>query len=623
MKSRVSCCNGGLIRRDLGKSALLWIGYLLLWLVAMPANLFASADWIDAMDMREHVLDLAADTCHLVSALYGLVVAWFLFSYLHKARSANFFGALPLRRETQFLSHYISGLLYSLIPNLALYGATVVAGAALEVNLVVETAVWFAAHSLTFLFYYSLAVLCSVVVGNVIAMPVLYGILNFVAVVVEAICYSLMESLLYGISLGHEMRFGWLSPLYHFPLDSNLPKCTRIYENDKLVDFLFKGWEGLLILGAVGILLAVIAFFIHRGRHMEAAGDVVAVKRLRPVFLYVFTFGFTMVVGMLMAEMLVRDMDSSSFLPISACLLVSAVVGHFLGHMILQRSLRVFHRKNLITCGISLAVLVVVLGAMKLDVCGVVRYVPQHEDVAAVRLNSSRHDVDDPQRIAEVIELHEEILARKSETEALCRESSYKPMVDIVYILESGREVCREYRLPITDENFDDPNSLIRKYEVVNNTPEMILAREIPTTEITWQSVDNCIVYYNVSGEHGYEYTERIEPNSQEAVKLWQEAILLDLQAGNMGQDTYTEHYLPTTEREGVKASFCSEVSVEFQLKTKEGNYDYCYYQIPDTAVHTKAALIEMGVPEEAFAVESISNTGRAEGIIINENSFG
>ena len=51
MKSRVSCCNGGLVRRDLGKSSLLWIGYLLLWFVAMPANLFASADWMKTMEM--------------------------------------------------------------------------------------------------------------------------------------------------------------------------------------------------------------------------------------------------------------------------------------------------------------------------------------------------------------------------------------------------------------------------------------------------------------------------------------------------------------------------------------------------------------------------------------------
>ena len=53
MKSRVSCCNGGLIARDLRRTALLWGGYLLLWFVAMPANLLSSAEWMKAMDVRK------------------------------------------------------------------------------------------------------------------------------------------------------------------------------------------------------------------------------------------------------------------------------------------------------------------------------------------------------------------------------------------------------------------------------------------------------------------------------------------------------------------------------------------------------------------------------------------
>lgn len=605
MKSRVSCCNVGLIRRDMGKSALLWGGYLLLWFVAMPANLLSSSEWMKALDMRKNVLELAADACHLVSAFYGFVVAWFLFSYLHKSRSANFFGALPLRRETQFLSHYLSGILYSLLPNLVLYGATVLVGAGLGVNLVTETAIWFAAHSLTYIFYYSLAVLCSMVVGNVIAMPVLYGVLNFVVVVVEALLRSMLESLLYGIRLSHVMTFTWLSPLYYFPMEGNGPDCKRIYENDKLVDLVFEGWPGLLILAAVGIGLAVVAFLLHKGRRMEAAGDVIAVKRLRPVFLYVFTFGCTIVIGTLLANILVVDMYSSYFWQQAGCLVLGTAVGHFLGHMMLQRSLRVFNRKNLISCGISLAVLLVALSAIRLDLAGLVRYVPEQEEVAAVRLDGARHDVEDSQRIAEVIALHEEIIARKNETEALCRKSNYKPMLDIVYVLKNGREVRRNYRLPVTDENYKDPNSLICKYDVINNTPEMILSREMPKTPITEQTVENCNIYYQVN-EDGYVHERRLEPKTAEIIDLWENAILPDLKAGNMGKNYYADRYYPTSDKpEAVAETYYSGVSVEIQFKSEENRWDYFHLTVPDTAVHTKAALMEMGVPEEVFKLKS------------------
>lgn len=601
MKSRASCCNAGLIVRDLRRTALLWGGYLLLWFVAMPGNLLSSAQWMDALDMRKNVLALAADTCHLVSAFYGLAVAWFLFSYLYKARSANFFGALPLRRETQFLSHYISGILCSLVPNLVLYGATVLTGAGLGVDLVKETAIWFAAHSLTFLFYYSFAVLCAMLVGNLIAMPVLYVVLNFTAVVVEALLRVLIEALLYGVRMGHGMLFSWLSPLYYFPMEGNGPDCRRIYENDKLVDVVFEGWPALLILGAVGIGLAVVAFFLYKGRRMESAGDVIAVKRLRPVFLYVFTFGCAIVLGTLLANILVRDVDSSQFLAIAGCLLAGAVAGHYLGHMMLQRTLRVFNRKNALSGGICLLVLVAVLGAMRLDVAGVVRYVPEQEDVVSVRLDNSRHGVEDPQRIAEVIELHRQIIERKSETEALCRESDYKPMLDVVYELKDGREVSREYRLPVTDDNYDDPDSLICQYDAINNTPEMILAREMPITEVTRQTVENCFVHFSISADSSY---NRLEPSSQEAVTLWQTAMLKDLQEGNMGEHYYAENYHPTEEVAVETADYYSDVSVEFQLKVEDGDFEYCYYHIPVEAVHTRMALIELGVPEDAFELE-------------------
>lgn len=607
MKSRVSCCNGGLVARDLRRTALLWGAYLLLWFVAMPANLLSSSEWMKAMQMRRSVLEFAADACHWVSALYGVVVAWFLFSYLYKSRSANFFGALPLRRETQFLSHYVSGILCSLLPNLFLYGATVLVGASLDVNLVMEAAIWFAAHSLTFVFYYSFAVLCAMLVGNIIAMPVLYGVLNFVAVVVEALLRALMEALLYGMRFSNEMFFSWLSPLYYFPMEGNGPTCKSIYENDVLVRLEFKGWSGLLILAAVGVALAVVAFMLHKGRRMEAAGDVIAVKRLRPVFLYVFTFGCTIVIGTLLANILVLDMYSSYFWQQAGCLLVGTAVGHFLGHMMLQRSLRVFNRKNFLSCGISLVVLLVALGAIRLDLAGVVRYVPRQEQVAAVRLDGGQHDVEASQRIAEVIALHEEIVERKSETEELCRKSSYKPMLDIVYVLKNGREVRREYRLPVTEENYKDPNSLICKYDVINNTSEMILSREMPKTPVTEQTVENCNVYYQVN-EDGYEHERWLEPKTAEIIDLWENAIVPDLKAGNMGKNYYADRYYPTTDvpkTEMAVVEYRSGVSVEIQFKTEEARWDYFHLTIPDTAVHTKAALMEMGVPEQAFKLKN------------------
>ena len=109
MKSRVSFCNGALLRRSLSRTALIWVAYLLLWLIMLPGTLLSSGSHMDAMALRQLVLQRTT-LAHGMSFFYGVMVAWFLFAYLCRGRSANFFAALPLRRETVFMTHYLSGV---------------------------------------------------------------------------------------------------------------------------------------------------------------------------------------------------------------------------------------------------------------------------------------------------------------------------------------------------------------------------------------------------------------------------------------------------------------------------------------------------------------------------------
>ena len=64
MKSKMSCCNGALLRRALTRTALLWGAYLILWLVGMPANLMSVSEWDTAMQLKQTVLNNAANGSH-------------------------------------------------------------------------------------------------------------------------------------------------------------------------------------------------------------------------------------------------------------------------------------------------------------------------------------------------------------------------------------------------------------------------------------------------------------------------------------------------------------------------------------------------------------------------------
>jgi len=334
---------------------------------------------------------------------------------------------------------------------------------------------------------------------------------------------------------------------------------------------------------------------------MEVAGDVMAIKPLKPVFLYVFTFGCALVGGTLLAEVVVSDMSSWNFLPIAVCVAGCAVVGYFLGEMILLRTLRVFRKRNFLRCAVCLFVTVAALTCIRVDVLGVESYIPDRAEVQGVRLDHARHTVEERARIDQVIELHQEILNRKTETEALCRQEVWTPRMEITYVLKDGKEVTRSYQLPVFENEDPDPNSLIYKYDEINNTAEFILAREIPDQEVTVANIYNCMIYYSVSGE---KHINSIDPTAAEAYRLWTEAMLPDFKAGNMGT---SHHQVNTQYSKGevevaVAMPTYSDVSVEFELRDGD-NKDFYYYHIPETATHTMAALIEMGVPAESFVI--------------------
>ena len=599
MKSRTSCCNSALLRRDISRSALLWGAYLLLWFVAMPANILSESGWRTALELQTSVVEIGAGSCHWVNFVYGPAVALFLFSYLYKSRSANFFGALPLRREGQFLTHYVAGLLCSLVPNFVIMGLTMVFGGIVGANLVTESAIWFATQSLTFLFYYSFGVLCANLVGHVVAMPLLYLVLNFTAVVLETMAQVLVEALIYGMAISRRSHLSWLSPFFYFAMDGNGPDCKNVYELSNLIGYEFTGWTGLLILAGVGLVFAVVAFFCYQYRRMESASDVMAIRHLRPVFLYVFTLGCTFVGGTILAEMLVGSMDSSRFTAISACLLASTVLGFFLGQMILAKSLRVFSRGSFTRCGIVCALVAAVLLGCRMDVLGVARYVPSADEVTGVQLNADNSGsfVEAPQRIEEALALHEEIVQRQRETERLLRKADrWSPNFTFTYRLADGSEISRSYDLPVRENSSDSPDALIRKMETLINTPEMIVAREMPE-DYANRKIYNCFIHYP-TGNGGQQ--AQIDPSIQQTKELWLGAMLEDMLAGNMGTRYYTwEHRnLPRY----------TDVSVEIQLEGKvTDGRNYYWFSVTEDAVHTIKALQELGVPEEAFEIREES----------------
>lgn len=522
MKSRTSCCNGAILKRTLFRGLPLWGSYLLCWLIALPVAILSNGETMHAAYIEEYVLESAAQISVVINFFYGLAAACMVSSYLYKSRSANFFGALPLRRETLFFTQYVSGLLYSLLPNLLIAVLSAAAGFCHDANLVTELLIWLAAQTLNFLFYYSFATLIAMIVGNLIALPLLYGVLSFTAVVIETMVRELLDLFVRGAWFDYEYLFDWASPFYYTLFSGDGPRAVYHWANELPTTPTFEGWQLLLTYAAVGLAFAAVAFWLHKKRRMEAAGDVIAVKKLKPVFLYCFTIGCSLVLGLALASIIMGGTYRDSFMTVLVCMLVGALIGYFVGQMLLHRSVRVFRSRYFANYGVVALVILAAMLCMRFDLFGYSSFVPKPQDVQAVALDYDGFAFsEDPALIEDAIKLHHAMIEEDNVDWAWYR-TAY-----LTYKMKDGTYVRRSYDLPVSDESAQDPDCAIRMYEDIINDPDYIVLRELGGA---YDAED--IEYCNIYNEHGgdlyltpdetYEFLKTcVEPDLRETTLGW------------------------------------------------------------------------------------------------------
>lgn len=290
MRSGTSFFNAALFRKTFLRFWPIWALYTAGWTLVLPLRLWADAmrrsDWA-APALAEYLQNAANGVPGLLEAGVplaagaGLVCAMAVFSYLYSSRSACMMHALPLRREALFLTQYLAGLSFLLLPQLAIFILTAATEAALGCLALWPLTQWLLVQSGLCLFFYSFAVFCAMFTGHLAALPVFYGVLNILAFVMTSLTEAECSLFLYGFQ-------SFPSPVWEFADYLSPPialsrAVSLTYQNE--IPSLYQ--PGLVaVYAAVGAALAIAALLLYRSRHIESAGDVVAVKLVRPLFKY-------------------------------------------------------------------------------------------------------------------------------------------------------------------------------------------------------------------------------------------------------------------------------------------------------------------------------------------------
>ena len=290
---------------------------------------------------------------------------------------------------------------------------------------------------------------------------------------------------------------------------------------------------------------ALLAWWLFKRRKMETAGDTVAIPVLRPVFVYCMTFGAAFVLADLLNDMLNLELSGRAMtLTLLLFMLLGAVLGYFLARMIVEKSFRVFrgHWKG---CLISLAVIVLVIGACELDVFGFETKLPSADEIESVRFNTL-DSLREPETIEEVLELHQNLIANKDwhETAQNSRGESLEVSDEdicvsrnlyLCYHLKNGKTLWRGYQIFGDTREMADPDSDICRMEEILNMPESIALR--CTTAYPMEPENVTLARLTVMREdpNGY-YQENIILTPEELIDLWTNAALHDVEEGHFGR---------------------------------------------------------------------------------------
>ena len=507
MKLRTSYFNPEVLRKNATRFAPAWALYLLFWLLIVFVAVDDRAGEYFARSMGESLQ--FAPICNLG---YALLCAQLLFGDLYNTKMCNALHAMPLRREGWFLTNVVSGILFSLVPNL---GIAVISsafmGSAWEV-----APLWLLGNTLQYLFFFGVAVLSAYCVGNRFAMALVYVIINFFSLIAYWLIESLYVPMLYGVVIDLE-PFYLFSPVYKMVsagdyIDVLYNRITADIIVGSQVQTVV-GWGYLAICAGVGVAFMGIALLLYRRRNLECAGDFVAVKPLGPIFLILYCLcGGT--VGYLFFSLFVGD-ESLFFL------VIGMTVGWFTGRMLLERTVRVFRKKNLIGYGVLVLAFFISLGLTRLDPLGVIRWIPQPQQVKSVMLDTGvrynrgwdTYEITDPSDIESILSLHRYGLAN--------RDADYNGKADvsltISYEMNSGLKVSRSYAVDVDTAEADTLRSLLSRKEFVLGTKED--ARTYAKSVVL------------IHTEKGIKIT------GEDMVGLL-EAIMQDCAAGNMAQES-------------------------------------------------------------------------------------
>ena len=629
MRSKISCFNKTVFRKNLLRFAPVW-GVYTLSLVVGILILYSNGGTAKFFHFAYHMTQLV-EIMAVVNLLYAPIVAQLLFGDLYSSRMCNMLHAFPLRREHWFFTNVLSGIAFSVIPTgiMAVMAAPLLAGSIFEGA--VSLSWWiFLASNLQYLCFFGMAVFCVMVVGNRFTMLAAYGLLNAGAGIAWWLVDTVYTPMLYGVYTPEQLMNN-LTPMYHMVRNSYIQTSNNLYDLREIFGEELKGavatftitgeWYRLWILAGAGLGFALLGLVLYRIRNLECAGSAVAFPILRPVFEVLCAVFVAAAAQFFLYNFL--GMDQRNFLILS----VGLTVGWFIGKMLTEHTTRVFTLKNSYGLAALAAVFAVSLWLTHVDILKIETRQPDPEKIKAVQFGGKEYT--EREDIENFLRLQADALEHRAEEPGTyvlvdgqwigCFGENYDKYLgeglsdqyrytcvdnkNLTYELKNGKLIKRHYSIWVDTEYVESEagriaRDYLTRWDHINSRTITVKGVEYDRLDWVLQDLEEIYVDYMEDNE---DLPEALATPSN--VRSLIAAIKADCAEGNMVQTPLYHTGSFRIENEHAEDGYARFMELGISISGNDSSWWICVY--PDS-IHTLQWLESHGALGVEVMAENI-----------------
>lgn len=577
MKSKISFFNKTIYFKNITLYWPIWGLYQLCLLLSGPAMLWLCLrqEAIDPSSYPKGAQLEAISACTympwliIVSIIMALITAMALFNYLSVSKSANMIHALPVSRMELFGTNLLSGMTFLFVPQIITFMLDVLICLAYGATGVEYFAIWLLVSMGVSFFFFSIAVFCTFLTGQMFSVPLYYFGIIFLYDIIRVAVGMVVDFIGYGLdfySMFEYMNATWLSPAHHL--------WDELYWDTSFIEVPNQGFvycDKLTLNGGItvalylipAVILLVLSYFLYQKRHIETAGDLITVPWLKPVFRWGIGFFAGYFMGVCVCAVLKEFYIEVSTVGLFIAVLLVGVIFFFISEMCIQKNFRVFKKRTLIESGCFAAFMLITFLAINISINAIEHYIPEKGEVDYVEIDLSYPlpiEMDDEE--AEVVfALHQEIIDHLEEYKKMSSEmyvDGYWLSID--YVMKNGDTVQRRYYAPYTDEI----KTLIEQLRDFEKQPKYYLTYTFGKGYENAAITEAYLEYY--TGED--DSYEGLELSQADAQKLY-EAAIQDAWDENLQKYNDTYYYYYDFEEE-----------VEYEEKVEEDSEEYEIYDL-------------------------------------------